>query len=886
MSSHLFYENLPEIDNMSQFRRDVYYKLLDFINYLNTAKYARKKHSVKINYHVMTPQEVQQMFQDLNYRYYEIYGYEMNFGEESLNENLSHNYPKNDQSEGVYVKIFDETNRADENLFEDFLKSQSVVDHETDHYIEEEQINVINKYPLFNVIQLEREPNADSPYLYITPNIYILNTQLYSIYNLQAKPRRAHRPILRLFEQKENSSWPSVSDINPIQRWYFLDNNEFPGNSVQQDFVRKALNSPDFAILEGPPGSGKTKTICELVIQAIEAGQRVLLCASTHVAVDNVLEKLMDRDEVIAVRIGKKSNKRISPSVKKYLLSERTRTEKERLIEKLTELDNQRNSGQDYYLHILKSDEGESEIQRMILDNANLVCGTMLGILKHPDIEEERNSPQAVFDMLIIDEASKTTFQEFIVPALFCKKWILVGDPKQLSPFVDDMEVRKSIDGFLPEIHQIICKDCFCCWKHEDFNLIVAEVDEHIRDLYKRQLDTLELEYIDLDSLGALEELSNWIILGAQIIIGSPEQVQSIANILPNDAFLRGTGFSSQMDASYEYWKKNKQNQFTADRTKGNFGKLLAWRLILEYGLRYAENDLMRQELRDDMKVLKPLWYEDESLLEKFDKNLSNMKKVAFPSVLELLKEGFYENRNDRDSWHTVIKNGFDESDLIPRYEKLRYNHRMHSQISEFPRVKIYENDALIDNPNIDRIRKWTYPHYSRRSLWISVLERNDNRTNINFPETQVILEELELFLEWSQFNPNLDHPQRFWEVAVLTFYSNQEDLLTNLITRKYGIRRGINEFILRPYNVKITICTGDRFQGHEADVVFISFVKTTSIGFLNSINRLNVGITRPRYQLVMIGNKKFFLDQRISPILHNLAQIEGNISLETRQRK
>ena len=92
---------------------------------------------------------------------------------------------------------------------------------------------------------------------------------------------------------------------------------------------------------------------------------------------DNVLEKLMDRDEVIAVRIGKKSNKRISPSVKKYLLSERTQTEKERLIEKLTELDNQRNSGQDYYLHILKSDEGESEIQRMILDNANLVCGNI-----------------------------------------------------------------------------------------------------------------------------------------------------------------------------------------------------------------------------------------------------------------------------------------------------------------------------------------------------------------------------------------------------------------------------------------------------------------------------------------------------------------------------
>lgn len=38
------------------------------------------------------------------------------------------------------------------------------------------------------------------------------------------------------------------------------------------------------------------------------------------------------------------------------------------------------------------------------------------------------------FDYLIIDESSKTTFQEFLVPAMYAKKWIIVGDTDSLAP--------------------------------------------------------------------------------------------------------------------------------------------------------------------------------------------------------------------------------------------------------------------------------------------------------------------------------------------------------------------------------------------------------------------------------------------------------------------
>lgn len=85
------------------------------------------------------------------------------------------------------------------------------------------------------------------------------------------------------------------------------------GTAEQRSFVQRALATPDFVFLEGPPGSGKTTAICEFILQLALQGKRALLCASTHVAVDNVLERLMDgrnpsRDLVIPIRVGERRN--------------------------------------------------------------------------------------------------------------------------------------------------------------------------------------------------------------------------------------------------------------------------------------------------------------------------------------------------------------------------------------------------------------------------------------------------------------------------------------------------------------------------------------------------------------------------------------------------
>ena len=88
-------------------------------------------------------------------------------------------------------------------------------------------------------------------------------------------------------------------------------------NATQRAAVRFALSAHDVAVLHGPPGTGKTTTLVELVRQAVRRGARVLVCAPSNLAVDNLLERLLERGEE-AVRLGHPA--RVLPALRAHSL--------------------------------------------------------------------------------------------------------------------------------------------------------------------------------------------------------------------------------------------------------------------------------------------------------------------------------------------------------------------------------------------------------------------------------------------------------------------------------------------------------------------------------------------------------------------------------------
>ena len=716
------------------------------------------------------------------------------------------------------------------------------------------RIAVLDRDPETDRLLLGRRP--EGPGLMLRPNTWPLHCQIQALRVLQNAPSVEHLPLLRLFESVGHTTWPTVR-CHPIgeAEWMVLTDGERPGTDEQRRFVEVALATPDFAFLEGPPGSGKTTAICELVLQLVREGKRVLLCASTHVAVDNVLERVMDernahRDLVIPVRVGDRRN--VSDKARPWQLEEFVRTERERLLSELRGLP-ARSASQEAMLAMLR--HGPSEVERIVLDAANLVCGTTIGILQHPDIKAG-NHLGAPFDVLVVDEASKTTFQEFLVPAMLAKRWVIVGDPKQLSPYVDDDAMAVNVEACLPDEEvRNACVDVFYAGQRSTRRRrsAVAVAGQEGAEAYLRQGEARGVAVAEAD---AAEE----VLAVSSIVVGAAEQIEGCEAALPLDvATVRAPeGSLPAVRRRAAAWLRLEGR---AREDEPTWASEVGWRLARLYEQRLATGGekgrrTTADRLGGQIEALLPA---DGVLrpgeVERVREGVDRVRRVALPSILESLRYGF--ERDERQRVGTALSDGLPERAIAQRHVLLRTQHRMHEEIAAISHTHVYDGEALVTPAYIGGERAWEYTRYAHRAVWLDV-PGEFKAGRYNSAEARAVRGELEHFDAWARHHPRSDG--RPWEVAVLTFYRGQEKELRRHLQEWSKQRRAMRHFSRgasgQPY-LAVALSTVDRFQGHEADFVLISVANTHTTSFLESPNRVNVALTRARYQRVVVGHRK-----------------------------
>lgn len=224
-------------------------------------------------------------------------------------------------------------------------------------------------------------------------------------------------------------------------------------NASQCDAITHALGANDLAIIHGPPGTGKTTTVAELIRQAVSKGQRVLACAPSNTGVDNLLEKLVGL-RIDAIRIGHPA--RVLESLQEHTLDylveadpamkvvREMRREAEMLTSKAgrwTRAKPMPGAREDLKQEArrLRNDAKifEEQIINTKLDRANVICATTN---YDPEILGDRT-----FDLGVIDEACQSTEPGYWPVVLRVEKLVLAGDHCQLPPTV--LSTQANLEG-------------------------------------------------------------------------------------------------------------------------------------------------------------------------------------------------------------------------------------------------------------------------------------------------------------------------------------------------------------------------------------------------------------------------------------------------------
>ena len=290
--------------------------------------------------------------------------------------------------------------------------------------------------------------------------------------------RRMEDNLKHLSLKGKNALEYMLSDRNPkknkpVPYIDYIDQNL---NESQKKAIENALSCENFYLIHGPFGTGKTRTLVELISQETRQNHKVLATAESNAAVDNILERLMENKKLNLTRLGhpqrvskhnisqtlayKVENHKLNKKISKIHKKIDNLIEKRKVYTKPTPQYRRGYGDYDILFNASKGKGGRGiSAEKMksmakwieynqeideLHDEIKRVENKMIrDIIETSDVILSTNSSAALesiartkFDVAIIDEASQATIPSVLIPIAKAHRFILAGDHKQLPPTI------------------------------------------------------------------------------------------------------------------------------------------------------------------------------------------------------------------------------------------------------------------------------------------------------------------------------------------------------------------------------------------------------------------------------------------------------------------
>lgn len=350
-----------------------------------------------------------------------------------------------------------------------------------------------------------------------------------------------------------NTARQSTEDIAEEKKRILSNLNEplLKNQPKQLEAVAKSLLAPDLALIQGPPGTGKTTVIAEIIWQMLlrEPEAKILITSQTNLAVDNALERLKGKKLVRPIRIGNidkfedegkvYSDRRL----KDWLMAKPNSSEEKinsdnAICEWVKNVSKKCSNSETYQKATVKWKKGLTDKDSIIkttfaaeyFKNINVFAATCSEcgsrnfgetfqtiFLKN---KEKQGEPE--FDLVIMDEASKATPPELVLPLTLGKKVIIIGDHKQLPPMIDENEFSEALEA-------VGAKQLVEDWTKDDYKISQFEkLFVHAPKNFVTSLDTQFRMHGDIMNCISQfykdqEELENGLICGIRNEMNIPD---------------------------------------------------------------------------------------------------------------------------------------------------------------------------------------------------------------------------------------------------------------------------------------------------------------------------------------------------------------------------